>query len=97
MFISGFLVSRFDEKLIDMENGKKLENYAFAMLDTNSSYSQYGLTKREYFAGLAMQSISEKLTNLDATYDIEITKNYIKSVSEISVMMADALLKQLEK
>jgi hypothetical protein len=37
-----------------MENGKK---GAFACVDSQKQYLQEGLTKREYFAGLAMQGI----------------------------------------
>jgi len=31
------------------------EEFIDSMLDPNGSYTQYGLTKRQYFAGLAMQ------------------------------------------
>ena len=46
-----------------------------------------GLTKREYFAGLAMQGIlaNSSLNNLKE-----------ETVAEISVLCADKLLKQLE-
>ena len=60
-----------------MENGKQ---GAFACA---SDYGyQQGLTKREYFAGLAMQGYTGQL-------DIE-------SIAKWSVEMADALLKALE-
>lgn len=47
---------------------------------------QYGLTKREYFAALAMQGIVS--TDLADTYE-----NFAKA----SVAMADALIKALNK
>jgi hypothetical protein len=47
---------------------------------------QYGLTKREYFAAMAMQGIVS--TELADTYE-----NFAKA----SVMMADALIEQLNK
>ena len=51
----------------------------------NSHY--WGLTKREYFAGLAMQGM---LANKDAnTFNAE-------STAEISIKYADELLTQLE-
>lgn len=64
-----------------MENGKQ---GAFAMLDQNGSFTQYGLTKREYFAGLAMQGISA----FNLPYEM---------TAEQSVKLADALLAELEK
>ena len=64
-----------------MTNG---EQGAFAMLDTNGSFTQYGLTKREYFAGLAMQGMAAS----DLTYE---------DIAHDSVKMADALLAELDK
>ncbi len=56
-----------------------------SMLDPNGSYTQYGLTKREYFAGLAMQAVisNGKYTELET--------------SIVSVNFADALLEELAK
>ena len=62
-----------------MTNG---EQGAFAKLDTNGSFTQYGLTKREYFAGLAMQGYIATGRAADASE---------------CVRCADALLKELDK
>lgn len=48
-----------------------------------------GITKREYFAGLAMQS----MCGFDLGQDNVVAKEYAKR----SVVMADALLAELEK
>lgn len=45
----------------------------------------FGLTKREYFAGLAMQSF------------ISTGKSNMEEIAIISVKMGDELLKQLDK
>jgi hypothetical protein len=63
-----------------MENGKQR---AFAMIDTNLGFTQIGLTKREYFAGLAMQGLCANGTDPE-------------DLAKISVEYADALLKELE-
>lgn len=52
--------------------------------ETNQAY---GLTKREYFAGLAMQGF---ISNIDGIYSP-------KEVIKLSIEMGDELLKQLEK
>ena len=48
-----------------------------------------GLTKREYFAGLAMQGL---LANSDG----KIASLSVQATTEISIEMADALLYELE-
>lgn len=48
-----------------------------------------GLTKREYFAGLAMQGIVASTTNEDAASE--------EKVAKWAVQHADALLAELEK
>jgi hypothetical protein len=53
-----------------------------------------GLTKREYFSGLAMQGLLASFTEKSANGNWG-TEN--KMVAEVSVMLADELLKQLEK
>ena len=62
--------------------------YAFAMLDQNGSYTQYGLTKREYFAGLAMQGRVMNSRSFD---------NDFGQIAELSVSMADTLIDELNK
>jgi hypothetical protein len=70
-----------------MENGKKpafplgqAENFRW------SDGVDLGLTKREYFAGLAMQGYLNERHSLDN-----------KKLAEWSVKMADALLAELDK
>lgn len=61
---------------------------AFPVLDrtqTPNETEQLGLTKREYFAAMAMQSIA-------ATWD-----GHIAEMAARSVVVADALLKELAK
>lgn len=77
-----------------MENGKQ---GAFAMLDPNGSFTQYGLTKREYFAGLALQGLLAnnewlKLLIEDGNFD-----DYSVRLTNSSLHIADELLKQLEQ
>jgi hypothetical protein len=52
-----------------------------------------GLTKREYFAGLAMQGILSSRTGMNASAFKE-NKSYY---SNLSIELADELLKQLEQ
>jgi len=67
-----------------MENGKQS---AFAT--ASDSRYQAGLTKREYFAILALQGICvEKYVQRDNDREI---------IAQWSVKMADALLEELEK
>ena len=63
-----------------MENGKQ------PILD-NQFEDNKGLTKREYFAGLAMQGIvtTDKLDDWDVT-----------DIAYVSIKMADALLDRLK-
>lgn len=65
-----------------MENGKQP---AFASTD-GKTFANDGLTKREYFAGLAMQGL---LAYPDIT-------NSAYIIAKESVIQADALLKALE-
>jgi len=64
-----------------MENSKQLIHSFNHTSDTEGNFK--GLTKREYFAGLAMQG----LIHLDKTDEW---------ITEKSVQMADKLLKKLE-
>jgi hypothetical protein len=64
-----------------MENEKK---GAFACVDSNRQYLQEGLTKREYFAGLAMQGILSKGSEYDNEW-----------ICVRSLKLADELIKQL--
>lgn len=79
----------------------KKEQYAFAMLDHNSAFVQYGLTKREYFAGMVIQGLlANKPPHIDRTNygaGVEQTRKNIKEFVEHGINIADELLKQLEK
>ena len=71
-----------------MDNGDKpteKPQYAFPLTD-GETFANDGLTKREYFAGLAMQGLL--VNNSSAPY---------KLVSEWSIAQADELLKQLNE
>jgi hypothetical protein len=69
------------------------EQYIDSMLDPNGSFTQYGLTKREYFAGLAMQGM---LVNGGMTQGGGKTHSP-DGISELAVLHADALLEALSK
>lgn len=68
-----------------MENGKQ---GAFAMLDQNGSFTQYGLTKREYFAGMAMIGLYSMKDAICWTEE---------NIAKMAVKQSDALLAELEK
>lgn len=74
-----------------MENGKQ---GAFSSVDLENQHFQVGLTKREYFAGLAMQGL---LSIYDPQKDITPYIRNAKDMAELAVKSADELLKQLEK
>ena len=75
--------------------------YPFNEIDWNRSsnevttyYSQEsGLTKREYFAGLAMQGL---ISSCDWNVTI-FNKDLIEATSKNAIELADELLKQLEE
>jgi hypothetical protein len=71
-----------------MENGKQK---AFPFLNSGG-YGDLGLTKREYFAGLAMQGIFA--SNVEG---LALGRIDIKGLVEMSVIASDELLKQLDK
>ena len=60
-----------------------------SMLDPNGSYTQYGLTKREYFAGLAM---SGYVVQRHAQEHLDKVK-----IAKWSVEIAECLLEELSK
>ena len=72
-----------------MENG---EQGAFACVDSQKQYLQEGLTKREYFAGLAMQGLLASRKDLSSHSITSYKSNYSKA----SIELADELLKQLK-
>ena len=58
-----------------------------------------GLTKREYFAGLAMQGLKLPHWGDYSTGDHErgTPSTHAKKTAEFAVLLADALIKELEK
>lgn len=55
-----------------------------------ASYDYHGITKREYFAAMAMQGLCvNRITG-------ELKKGECVDVAEMSILIADELLKQLE-
>jgi hypothetical protein len=72
-----------------MENGKQS---AFTGI-VNEAY-QAGLTKREYFAGLAMQGL---LSIFDEGKGIVPNLENTEYMARMAVLSSDALLKELEK
>jgi hypothetical protein len=97
-FLAGFhaayklVLSKNEEK---MENGNKPIN---PILDWNEvKADSTGLTKREYFAGLAMQGLMSNPEFIKGgSFDFESRKT-AERVSRISTKVADEVLKQLEK
>lgn len=65
---------------------KNSEKQVYPLQNHNGTILQAGLTKREYFAGLAMQGIINQTGIFNSTED----------VCKKSVRIADELLKQLE-
>ena len=56
-----------------------------------------GLTKREHFAGLAMQGLITGMGDSDWEYFRETGLNASESAAKLATSFADALLKQLEQ
>jgi hypothetical protein len=59
-------------------------------------YAEKGLTKREYFAGLAMQALLSNPEWMKVNNNIKFLMPK-DIVSDVAVEMADELLKRLEK
>jgi hypothetical protein len=72
------------------------EQYIDSMLDPNGSYTQYGLTKREYFAGLAMQGLLTRVPKRDND-KVDLGVLELKRIVEESILASDALLEELSK
>ena len=70
-----------------MKNGEQ-EAFGFAAQLNGENIYSAGLTKREYFAGLAMQGL---LANT------ELTELNIENLTVLAIEHTDELLKQLEK
>lgn len=76
-----------------MENGKRSTH----PITDETTIGQMGLTKREYFAGLAMQGILANKSLMDSIISYSQNNNIpaTEVVSNDSILHADELLKQL--
>ena len=71
-----------------MENKETNPNEPINMVEYNNNYIYTGLTKREYFAAMAMQGIIANKDGLDIK---------IERIVESAVDTADALIEELNK
>ena len=82
-----------------IENSKRPMHPLKADLGQGKSMHYFGLTKREYFAGLAMQAMLSneelRIACMDDSGILGVSRD--EAVARYSVMEADALLKQLER
>ena len=69
-----------------MENKKTHGDSPINTIEYNNNYISTGLTKREYFAAMAMQGL---LANYGSSYSVQNTME--------AVYMADALIEELNK
>ena len=76
------------------EKSKQLKKeYIDSMLDPNGSFTQYRLTKREYFAGIAMQGL---LANVNGAMTEGGSQTFSPDgISDLALKHADALLEKL--
>lgn len=78
-----------------MENGKE-PAFGYRYANEQSHQEVTGLTKREYFAGLAMQGLLTRVPNRHGgETDLGVIES--KRIASESVIMADELLKALEE
>lgn len=78
-----------------MENSKQTAfGYGFTTADGSSHVEEKGLTKREYFAGLAMQGL---LSNPEWMKEYKGEKYLMQSdiVAEVAIKTADTILAKL--
>jgi nitrogenase subunit NifH len=71
-----------------MENKETNPNELINMVEYNNNYISTGLTKREYFAAMALQGIIANKDGLDIK---------IERIVESAVDTADALIEELNK
>lgn len=72
-------------------DNSKQEAFGFGYFNANDGSEVYskGITKREYFAGLAMQGMLSSMKGY--------TNSGVENLASIAVQQADALLAELEK
>ena len=75
-----------------MKNADKPINPVLTQSPSLQNDTSLGLTKREYFAGLAMQGL---ISSCDWNVTI-FNKDLIEATSKNAIELADELLKQLE-
>ena len=75
-----------------MKNADKPINPVLTQSPSLQNETSLGLTKREYFAGLAMQGL---ISSCDWNVTI-FNKDLIEATSKNAIELADELLKQLE-
>jgi hypothetical protein len=80
-----------------MKNGKQpIAPMPYNNLDGTIQHDVYsGLTKREYFAGLAMQGLLTRVPNRHGN-EVDLGVLESKRIASEAVYMADALLAELE-
>ena len=71
-----------------MENNETKPNEPINIVEYNNNYISTGLTKREYFAAMVMQSIIQNKDGLDIK---------IERIVKSAVDIADALIEELNK
>ena len=71
-----------------MENNQTKANEPINIVEYNNNYISTGLTKREYFAAMAMKGIIANKDGLDIK---------IERIAESAVDTADALIEELNK
>lgn len=76
-----------------------MENSNSPIHPTGQSQTGIGLTKREYFAGLAMQGIlsASDILIKDGIYTVNGRNIDVLMISGDAVAISDALLRELEK
>ena len=75
-----------------MNDGHNGNDGAFAMA-TIDGFTQYGLTKREYFAAMAMQGLCVRA--IPGSHNT--LREMLNELPRIAVAMADALIEELDK
>ena len=88
--------SEMVKEMLQSDRETKSSDPAFGFTSAfwdNSTFVSPGLTKREYFAAMAMQGIASQFVDI---YDDRAETTHISAAS-ISVLFADALIEALNK
>jgi hypothetical protein len=78
------------------QSGDNIEQWNDPRNPSAGTYFADGLTKREHFAGLAMQGILSNSVMGDSALH-EKHEDWVKDISDSSLQFADALLAALDK